>query len=169
MNEIFFGPTAIEKSISNLLKPVFLGNKKEFKIINNLAKNWPNIIGKNYAKFCYPKTVAFSKNITGQKSGPNLQNKAKLTIAVTNSAVAFFLESNSEFIIERIAELYGYKAITKIIIKQEPSNKHFEQNNSKPKTNNLTPKNQERLDKAVKLVKDQELAEIIARLGKDIL
>jgi hypothetical protein len=180
MSEIFFGPLAIDRSISKLLKPIFSGSKKEFTIINNLAKNWPAIIGKNYAKFCHPKSIAFSKNVdnlakdsknnSNQKQNSNSQNKAKLTIAVSNSAVAFFLESSSELIIERIAQLYGYKAIEKIIIKQEPKNQHFEQSGLKQRQmSDLTIENQERLSQIIEVVKDKELAEVIAKLGQEIL
>ena len=172
MSEIFFGPLGIDRSISKLLKPIFSGSKKEFTIINNLAKNWPEIIGKNYAKFCYPKSVAFSKNIdsSSKKQNSNSQNKAKLTIAVSNSSVAFFLESSGELIIERIAQLYGYKAIEKIIIKQEPRSQYFEQGGLKQRQmSDLTIENQKRLNQVVAVVKDQELAEILAKLGQEIL
>jgi hypothetical protein len=36
--------------------------------------------------------------------------------------MAFFLEHNTNLILERIALLYGFKAVGKIIIKQEPKN-----------------------------------------------
>jgi hypothetical protein len=180
MSEIFFGPLGIDRSISKLLKPIFSGSKKEFTIINNLAKKWPEIVGKNYAQFCHPKSVAFSKNNdslikdsknnSSKKQNFNTQNKAKLTIAVSNSAVAFFLESSSDLIIERIAQLYGYKAIEKIIIKQEPKNQHFEQSSLKQRQmSDLTIDSQKRLNQVMGLVKDKELAEILTKLGQEIL
>jgi hypothetical protein len=179
MSDIFFGPLAIDRSISKLLKPIFSGSKKEFTIINNLAKNWSEIVGKNYAKFCYPKSVAFNKNSNSAKDSKdninnkpsfNSQNKAKLTIAVSNSAVAFFLESSNELITERIAQLYGYKAIEKIIIKQEPKNQHFEQGTLKQRPmSDLTIESQKRLNQVTKMVKDKELAEILTKLGQEIL
>ncbi len=180
MSEIFFGPNSIDRSISKLLKPIFSGSKKEFTIINNLAKNWSGIVGKNYAQFCHPKSVAFSKNNdspakdsknnSSKKQNFNTQNKAKLTIAVSNSAVAFFLESSSDLIIERIAQLYGYKAIEKIIIKQEPQNQHFEQKGLKQRPmSDLTIESQKRLNQLTELVKDKELAAILTKLGQEIL
>jgi hypothetical protein len=80
-----FGLQTIEEKMSHLLKPIFQGSKKEFILINNLVKNWSQIVGPKYAKFCAPKMVSFEKN----KSG------AKLTISVFNSSVGFFLENNS--------------------------------------------------------------------------
>ena len=104
------GLQTLEEKMSHLLRPIFQGSKKEFILINNLVKNWSQIVGPKYAKFCTPKLVNFEKNKTG----------AKLTISVFNSSIGFFLENNSDIIIERIATLYGFKSINKIIIKQEP-------------------------------------------------
>jgi len=150
-----FGPQLIDQKISNLLKPLFVGNKKDFVIIGNLVKNWEEIIGKKYAAFCYPKAISFSKD---KGTG------GKLTIAVHNPAIGFFLENSSEIVIERIAVFYGYKAISKLIIKQEPKdvgvNKAKEIKLSQPKENFL----QEKINK----IKDEDLAETLRKLGREI-
>lgn len=147
------GMQSLDQRISQLLQPIFSGNKKEFIIISNLIKNWEEVIGKKYAKFCYPKSINFAKD----KSG------AKLTIAVYNSSVGFFLENNSEFLIEKIAGLYGYKAVSRIIIKQEP--KEVESAKAEIK---LPAEQQRKLDNALKDVVDPELAAALDSLGKEI-
>ena len=55
-------PKSIEENINQVLQPLFSGSKKEFILINNLVKNWSQIIGKKYARFCSPKMVSFSKD-----------------------------------------------------------------------------------------------------------
>ncbi len=150
-----YGLQSIDQKISNLLKPIFAGSKKEFIIINNLVKNWHEIIGKKYADFCYPKFINFDKS----------QKSAKLTIAVYNSSVGFYLENSSEFLLEKIATLYGYKAITKIIIKQEPK----QLNNKIREEIKLPKEQQEKLNAQIKDVTDPDLADILEKLGKDIL
>jgi hypothetical protein len=150
-----YGLQSIDQKISNLLKPIFAGSKKEFVIINNLVKNWHEIIGKKYADFCYPKSINFDKS----------QKSAKLTIAVYNSSVGFYLENSSEFLLEKIATLYGYKAITKIIIKQEPK----QLNNKIREEIKLPKEQQEKLNLQIKDVTDPDLADILEKLGKDIL
>ena len=150
-----YGLQSIDQKISNLLKPIFAGSKKEFVIINNLVKNWHEIIGKKYADFCYPKSINFDKS----------QKSAKLTIAVYNSSVGFYLENSSEFLLEKIATLYGYKAITKIIIKQEPK----QLNNKIREEIKLPKEQQEKLNAQIKDVTDPDLADILEKLGKDIL
>ncbi len=150
-----YGLQSIDQKISNLLKPIFAGSKKEFVIINNLVKNWHEIIGKKYADFCYPKSINFDKS----------QKSAKLTIAVYNSSVGFYLENSSEFLLEKIATLYGYKAITKIIIKQEPK----QLNNKIREEIKLPKEQQEKLNAQIKDVTDPDLANILEKLGRDIL
>ncbi len=124
-------------------------------MINNFAKNWEEIIGKKYAKFCYPKSINFNKD----KSG------ARLTIAVYNSAVGFFLENNSEIILERISSFYGFKSVSKIIIKQEPKNIDAER-----ALDIKLPEMQENfLQEKISEIGDVELAETLRKLGREIL
>ena len=102
----------LEHSLNFLLKNKIHHHKQEFFIIHQLSKNWQQIVGKEYQKYCQPKSI----NLNVEKQ------EIKLTIVAYNSAMAFFLEHNTSLILERIALLYGFKAVGKIIIKQEPKN-----------------------------------------------
>ncbi len=155
-----FGNAHIEDSITNLLKPLYKKDKKNFIIINNLIKNWEKIVGKRFVKFCQAKTISFDKfSKDGQKK------QAKLTIAAFNSATGFFLKNNSDIIIDRISQLYGYQAISKIIIKQEPK-EIITKNKEEPK---LNQKQQKTLESQIKNVKNQDLKLILSKLGADIM
>ena len=156
-NDRIYGLQTIDQKLTSLLKPLFQGSKKEFLIINNLVKNWEEIVGKKYAKLCYPKSINFSKNARDNFS------QAKLTIAVHNSSIGFFLENNSEFLLEKIAALYGFKAIHKIIIKQEPKPSESYEEDTK-----LSPIEERKLQEKIKDIKDQDLAQTLARLGREI-
>lgn len=148
-----YGLQNIEQKLTNLLQPIFHGSKKEFILINNLVKNWEEIVGQKYGKFCYPKTVSFGK-----------EKNAKLTIAVHNSATGFFLENNSELIIERIASFYGFKSIAKIIIKQEPKDIGAK------RAEIILPKNQEDfLQEKIYNIEDKNLALALQTLGREIM
>ena len=124
-------------------------------LVNNLVKNWEEVIGKKYCEFCYPKSVNFSKD---KSAG------GKLTIGVYNSAVGFFLENNSELIIERIARFYGFKSISKIIIKQEPK----VINSGKVREIKLPESEEKFLQERLSEVTDADLAETLQRLGREI-
>jgi hypothetical protein len=102
----------LEHSLNYLLKNKLKHNKQEFFIIYQLSKNWQKIIGKEYQQYCQPKSISLNSD----------KQEIKLTISAYNSAIAFFIENNTSLILERIAILYGFKAVGKIIIKQEPKN-----------------------------------------------
>lgn len=155
MKKTFYGLQSIDQKLSSLLKPMFQGSKKEFILINNLVKNWQEIIGKKYAEFCYPKSINL-----GKEKGAS----GKLTIGVYNSAVGFFLENNAELIIERIAGFYGYKAISRIIIKQEPRIVNVE----KVREIVLPQAQEDFLKEKIAEISDQDLAATLRQLGKEI-
>lgn len=149
-----YGLQQIDQKLSNLLQPLFSSSKKEFIIINNLVKNWEEVVGEKYAKLCYAKSVSFDKT----------QKSAQLTIAVYNSAVGSLLKSNSEIILERIATFYGYRAVSKIIIKQEP--KILE--SDAPREIKLPQEDENFLDEKISEIENKELAETLKKLGREI-
>lgn len=150
-----FGMQTVEQKLSDFITKKFTGNKKEFIIINNLTRNWEEIIGKKYATFCYPKSITSDKN----------HKALKLTIAVHNSSIGFQIENNAEFLLEKISKLYGYKTISKIIIKQEPKQIKI----SSTLEIKLNEEQQKKLDLTLKDIENKELADILSLLGKDIL
>jgi hypothetical protein len=148
-----YGLQNIDQKISTLLKPIFQGSKKEFILVNNLVKNWDEIIGPKYAKFCHPKSVVFGK-----------EKNAKLTIAVYNTAAGFFVENNNDLIIERIASFYGFKSIAKIIVKQEP------RDIGAKRAEIILPKNKEDfLQEKINKITDKNLAQALQALGREIM
>lgn len=151
----FKGLQSVEDCVSKVLKPIFNGQKKEFTIINNLTKNWEIIIGKKYHKFCRPKAVSFGKK----------NAKGKLTISVFNPAIGFFLENNSELILERISSLYGFKSLEKIIIKQEPQEVKIK----KEQEIKLSEKKEKNLKKIISKIENKDLAQTLEKLGRNII
>lgn len=160
MSEIHFGFQLLEQKIGRLLKPLIANSKfskKEILIINNLVKNWEKIVGEKYSTISYPKIVNLSKK-NGQIG------ETKLTIAVFNSAAAFALKNNAELILERIAMLYGYKVINKIIIKQEPKDIDYTE-----KSVILSHDQEEELQKKFQNIENQELATVLKKIDVEFL
>lgn len=155
MNRTSFGLQPLEQKFSDLLRPLFVGSKKEFLLINNLTKNWVELVGKKYEKLCYLQSVKFTK----------AEKTATLTIGVYNPAVGFFLENNSEVIIERIATLYGFKSVSKIIIKQDPKNVTLD----KSSEIRISQAQEENLQEKTAKISDKNLVEVLQKLGKEIL
>jgi hypothetical protein len=152
-----YGFEALEKHISQILKPVVINKRDNFLAISNLNKNWQKIIGGKCWRFCYARKIQFSKN---------KKSNAILTIAVHNGAVAFYLEANASDIIENIASYYGYRIVSEIKIIQEPANLA-----EQPKmiTKNINPKQQAFITQSTAIIKDDGLRLALQQLGNSIL
>jgi len=148
----------LEKNISQILKPIFVKgrkNKDSFLVINNLNKNWQKIIGEKCWQFCAPKKIKFEKN----KKADGV-----LAISANNSAIAFYLEAGTNQIIENIASYYGYKIISDIRIIQEP--KVLVEEKLAEINKNISQKSKDLITNSTLEIKDQELREILQKLGK---
>ena len=149
----------IEKQINKILKSSFVKKKGNFIIINNLIKNWQQIIGKQCFELCAPKKVKFDK---GRK------NNGVLTITAKSSAAAFYIEINSSQIIENIASYYGYKIISKInIIQHLQDIKNLNIPTSKTIVK-ITQDQQNLIDKKTESIKNNQLKLILQQLGTSI-
>jgi len=149
------GFVQVEEKISNILKPILGRKKSNFVVISALNKSWINIIGEKFHQFCAPKDITFPKN---QK------NNGTLIIKAYNSATAFYLEINSNQIIERIAVYYGYKVISEIKIHQEPKDIKFSKIEDK-----INPDQQLLIDQSISQINDPELKLILSKLGQQVL
>jgi hypothetical protein len=76
-----------------------------------LNKNWLEVIGERYYKYCKPERVYFRKNQKGN---------GILYVVVYNPVLAMYIESNKNFILDKVNRFFGYKAIADIKIKQTP-------------------------------------------------
>lgn len=157
MKQQNYGFVPLENKINQVLKPIFLGRKDNFIIINNLNKNWQKIAGEKCWQFCFPKKIKFEKN----KKANGI-----LTIIAHNSAVAFYLEASNNQILENIAAYYGYKIISDIRIIQEP--KIF---GLQPViyAKEINEEQQALIETATKTITHDGLRSILQELGKAIL
>lgn len=102
------GLNNIGYALNQVIKPF---SKRNLTLIVPIIKNWENIIGKKYSKFCEPEKIRFKK---GEKGN------GELYISVFNPAIALYLDSNELYICEKIASYFGYKIVSKIRLIQRP-------------------------------------------------
>lgn len=157
--DFYFSP--LENKISQILKPIFSkkkdAKKNNFLIINNLNKNWQKIVGEKCWQFCHPKKIKFEKN---KKSA------GILNISAHNSSIAFYLEANSNQIIQNIASYYGYKIVAEIRIIQEPQNLVAVPTKI---VKIINQKQQDFISDSTTKIKDANLKNILQELGKSII
>lgn len=150
----FQGLKPIGSNVAEILKPVFKERKNDFLVLDSLNKNWQKIVGDKCWKFCFPKQIKFEKN---------KKNDALLTISAGNSAIAFYLESNLNQIIQSIAALWGYKIVGAIRIVQEPQIIEAEKKEVK-----IDSETENFIKKSTVKIKDEELKLTLENLGKSI-
>lgn len=144
----------LDQQISKIIKPISKKKKDNFIILNTLEKNWETFVGEKYYKFCYPKKIQFNTN-----------NKTVLFIVSHNAAAAFALESQQNLVIEKIAIYFGYKLVSNIKISQEL------REISLPKAQKkliLAEKDEDLIAHQIENIQDQNLKEILQKLGKEI-
>lgn len=157
----YSGLSPIENSITEIIKPIFLKKRDDFLIISYLNKNWSGIVGEKFFQFCKPKKVKFSNR------SKNKKNSKTLYINAYNPSIAFYLEANSNLIIEKIASYYGYKIIDEIKIFQELTD--IESKNKKPEEVKINKEDEKRICDLTTKIKDPELKSAITRLGMNII
>lgn len=153
--KFYSGFKKLEDNVSKIIKPISKKKKDNFIILNNLAKNWENIVGAKYAAFCFPKKLSF-----------NPQNQGTLFISAFNSSAAFALDSNQNYMLEKIASHFGYKIISAIKISQELREVVIKE---KAKKLTLKAEDEEFIKETTKNIKDETLRHILQKLGESIL
>jgi len=136
----------------------FLKNYNYNPALLILNKNWSNILGEKYYKYCKPKKVFFKKN---QK------NNGILYLEVYNPVLSMYIDSNKKFILDKINMLFGYKAIGDIKIKQVP--KIIEEYCKKKVAKVIDKKEEEELLGKVNQSMDERLREELEELGRGLL
>lgn len=138
--------------LQDLLKPIL---KNYSPIILILKRNWSTILGEKYYEFCEAETVYFAKN---------KKNNGTLTVICFNNVIAFYIENNKSFILEKINAIFGYCLIQDIKIKQQPKiiKTMYKQNKI------LDTQIENYLDNVALNVDDNYLKNSLINLGKSI-
>jgi hypothetical protein len=153
----------VQNSVTKVLKPIFAKKRKtkaDFLILENLSKNWQQIVGQQCYEMCFAKNIKFSRAVKAAK------NNGTLTISANSSAVGFFLEANSSQIIENIASYYGYKIISKINIVQEL---RMAAKKKQEASKIISATAQKTINSATQEIADENLKLTLQKLGTSIL
>ncbi len=147
------GLTPVFEAIRPLTKKVL--GKHGFAEVDILT-NWEQIVGEELASFCLPL---------------KLDNKKKtLSISTAGGAFALELKQRQNIILEKINSFLGFNAVTDLKIIQNSHNISAAQKPQENKHKKLvTAEQQNYIDNLVKDVDNQELKNILTKLGQDIL
>lgn len=134
----------INQEIFKLLEPVF---KKKGRILYQLIKSWPQIVGDKLAFSTIPSKISLSKNLT------------TLHILCSSHGVSTELFYQEQIILEKIFIFLGSDIIKRLKIYTNPSGLNLEDLDKQPKKNKyLVP---ETISLMIQSIEDQELAETL--------
>lgn len=103
------GLTSFKYSAKQLLNPILKNSK--YIIIYEIIRNWENIIGTKYKDYCNLEKITLSTD----------KKQANILVKSYNSSTSFFLNNNSQYIIDKINSIFGYQIISKFSIKEVPT------------------------------------------------
>ena len=127
--------------------------------ISKLLVNWADIIGNEIAKIAKPVKVNYGRDGIGAG-----------LVLLTNGANAPIVQAQSKQIIDRVNEVYGYNAISRVRITQTDPNELIEEN-LKDKKEHIEPSDIDKMKakEEVNEVKDEILKTSLQSLGANIL
>ncbi len=121
-----------------------------------LIEEWEQIVGAHDSMVAQPVKIVFPR---GERSN------GVLYLKVATGSAALMLQHREQLMIERINAHFGYGAVDRIVMAQGPIQKK-----RKPKKNDeppvLTPKAEQWLSEKLASVENQELKEVLERLGR---
>ena len=99
---------------AEILKPII--NNPKFALLYTINKHWKEIIGERFFNYTeIEKATLLNEN-----------KNANLYIKSYNSAVSFEINNNKTYILEKINNLFGYKAILNLYIQEIPKRIYIE-------------------------------------------
>ncbi len=137
-------PVPIKETISALIQPVL--GKRGF-IHSDIILKWEQIVGEKISALTTPIKVS----------------KKTLHLRATSGAVAVLIEYQKDMILSKINFYYGANTITKIRIEQGSEQIKSEEK-IKPEIT-LTDTEIDKINQISKTIKDEELSDVIHRLG----
>jgi hypothetical protein len=94
--------------LKGTLEPVLKTPKAT--LLYTLNRNWKDICGEKYADFMAIEKVILLNN----------QKTANLCVVSSNSSTSFFINNNKSYILDKINNCFGYRAIVNLYIKEVP-------------------------------------------------
>jgi len=136
----------------------FLKNHNYNPALLILNKNWLEIIGERYYKYCKPEKIYFKKNQKGN---------GVLYVVVYSPVLSMYIDSNKNFILDKINTFFGYKAVADLKIKQVP--KLVEDYCKKKKTKTVNKTEEQEFLSNVNQSMNEGLKEELEELGRSML
>lgn len=150
------GTKSLSQALDIITKPVFL--KRGFAQ-NRIITDWNKIVGDSIAACSVPRKLSFQND---------KKTNGTLYVEVSNSGFATEIVYIEPMILEKIACYFGYKAVSRLKILQNPKNQVAAQPKKVPKKE-ISVENNNALELSLAGIDDEELKESLRSLGREVL
>ncbi|MDR1694727.1 MAG: DUF721 domain-containing protein [Lactobacillaceae bacterium] len=150
-------------SISNIITPFakkILGKRGFVEV--DIIINWDKIVGADLAKYTSPQKIDFKKNERGNGT---------LYIETISGAFALEVQHKEKIVIEKINAYFGYNAISKLRIIQNPNMAEAsidEKEDENPKKTLVTRVEETYINEMVKDLDSSKLKDVLTKLGIEV-
>lgn len=152
------GMVNISMAVNETARPLFI--KRGFAE-NRIITDWNLIAGEHIGKFSNPRRLSFRQNTSSDGT---------LFVEVYNSISAMEMEHLAPVIIEKISLYFGYKAVNKIKIIQNPGGgSRVENKDFYRKEPRLSEAQNQKLASMLEGITDEDLKNKLASFGKYVL
>jgi len=148
-------PRALSQTVNKLTKPM-LGRHGLTR--GALLTKWHDIVGEELSRHTTPEKIVFARD--GVSGGT-------LHLRCDSGALATELIHREPLILDRINTFFGYQAVLRIKLIQAPLSRKKAARVKPPRS--LTKKEQQDVSKTVSTVEDEELRDLLEKLGTSIV
>lgn len=154
----FRGQKSISYALDMVTKPIF---KKRGFAENKIITQWPMIVGEALSNETSPKKLVYRRDS---------KTDGILYVDVYDSGMAMEMTYMEPMIVEKIASYFGYRAVAKLKIMQNPGGL----NNKKTKPDFYKATSEVGVDTKVRLqemladIDDEELKNALSKLGESV-
>lgn len=150
------GVKSLSYALDIVTKPVFL--KRGFAE-NRIITDWKTIVGESISACSIPRKLTFAQD---------KKSNGTLYIEVSNSSFATEMVYIEPMILERIACYFGYKAVSRLKIQQNPKIQETVQKKTVTKKN-MSEEEFLKLEQSIADIEDPELKASLLSLGMNIV
>ena len=152
------GATPVGDLVSRLLNPVI---ERRAGMTMDMIQSWVEIVGETHAKHSRPEKLNWPR----QASDDDPFEPATLVVACEGSHALFF-QHDSSAIIERINTYFGFSAVNKLKLHQQPL---APLKSKQPlQTREVSPEKQKRLTSLLETIEDPDLRNALEKMGKGV-
>lgn len=125
---------------------------------------WPEIVGERLGSFSQPVKIEWPRR--GAGADPSARPDPAVLVVRVESAFALELQHVAPVIVERVNAHYGWRCIGRLVLKQGPVRRPERAARGTPP---LDAAEQERVDKAVEPIGEDDLRKALDRLGQAVI